>query len=240
MVYEGAGRRILYNACTGKSWSVDDPLCPLVSVGCVVNSTNVWANVQDVEKPVDVAWALADEKAWRPFFGGRGGFDQPEFLASVQTPELTYRRTPAEYALAIERDVNDMLQRAIEDDRGFRSTDWNRSVSTKLKELLRRFELDASGTKRLAISEHDGILERIRASYRLVGLPINCTYTEPEQILRKVRNTNIFMAAGSNLQFALATYVHAYPNQVCSVWVYCACLEDLRAPKKLVRTSRGE
>ena len=30
-------------------------------------------------------------------------------------------------------------------------------------------------------------------------------------------------------RFVLATYVHAYPNNICSVWVYVASLEDMRA-----------
>ena len=27
----------------------------------------------------------------------------------------------------------------------------------------------------------------------------------------------------------LATYVHAYPNNVCSVWIYVASFDDMRA-----------
>ena len=42
-------------------------------------------------------------------------------------------------------------------------------------------------------------------------------------------NTNIWMSDGPKMQFVLATYVHAYPNNVCSVWVYVASLHDMRA-----------
>ena len=72
-------------------------------------------------------------------------------------------------------------------------------------------------------------LERVRASYHMVGLPINVTYTDRNAIIKRVRETNIFLADAKKIQFALSVYVHAYPNQVCSVWVYCASLEDLRA-----------
>ena len=75
----------------------------------------------------------------------------------------------------------------------------------------------------------DATLERVRASYHMVGLPINVTYTDRNAIIKRVRETNIFLADAKKIQFALSVYVHAYPNQVCSVWVYCASLEDLRA-----------
>jgi len=55
------------------------------------------------------------------------------------------------------------------------------------------------------------------------------SFTEIQPLLDKIRNTNIWMSDGPKMQFVLATYVHAYPNNICSVWVYVASLEDMRA-----------
>ena len=55
------------------------------------------------------------------------------------------------------------------------------------------------------------------------------SFTEIQPLLDKIRNTNIWLSDGPKMQFVLATYVHAYPNDVCSVWVYVASLDDLRA-----------
>merc|ERR1712166_1262273 len=112
----------------------------------------------------------------------------------------------------------------IESLRGRRPTDWNRSVAAKLRPLLKRFEEDANGTKALSKEEHDASLERVRATYKLVGFPMNVSFTEIQPLLDKIRNTNIWMSDGPKMQFVLA-----YPNNVCSVWVYVASLDDMRA-----------
>ena len=125
--------------------------------------------------------------------------------------------------------MEDKLQRTIEDLRGHRPTDWNRSVAAKLRPLLQRFEEDANGTKPLSLAEHNAALERVRQTYKLVGFPMNETWTEVQPLLDKLKNTNIWMSDGPKIQFVLAAYVHAYPNNIFSVWVYVASLEDLRA-----------
>ena len=63
----------------------------------------------------------------------------------------------------------------------------------------------------------------------MVGLPINMAYTEMRPLVSRVEDTNIFKADAPGIQFVLTAYVHAYPNNVCSVWIYVALLEDLRS-----------
>jgi len=228
MTRDSASLTRLWNAQTGQVYRAEDPACPLTSVGCVFNDTNVWVNVQTFEKPIEVSWDLDDPKCWRPFFGARG-FEPPDVIHSVQDARLRFKRTTDEYRSGVEREVEDRLQREFENLRGHRVTDWNRSVGTKLKPLLKRYEEDASGVKALSEAEHDVALERIRQTYHLVGFPINDTYTDTKPLVEKLRNTNIHMSDGPKMQFALAVYVHAYPNNVCSVWFYIASLEDMRA-----------
>ena len=81
-----------------------------------------------------------------------------------------------------------------------------------------------------------GAARRHFGSSRLVGFPINLTYTDVQPILDKVMHTNLWQADGPKIQFAIATYVHAYPNDVCSVWVYIVAVEDLRAGSATTRT----
>lgn len=231
LTLDGARPR-LWNACSGRSWSSEEfDQCSLTSVGAVFNDKNIWANVGGGATPKEVTWNLYDEKAWRPFFG-KGGFRAPDFVQSLQKDALEYRRTTEKFRSGIERELLDALQRDVEEQRDFRPTDWNRSVTAKLKELLKRFEQDASGAKKLTAAEHDAALERVRSTYNMVGLPINVTYTDRSAIIKRVRETNIFMAVANKIEFALAVYAHSYPNKVCSVWVYCASLEDMRTGKK--------
>ena len=225
---DSASQMTLWNAQTGKVYKSDDPACPLTSVGCVFNDQNIWANVQPYEKPGELSWALEDPKCWRPFFGVRG-FEAPAVLQSVQDARLQFKRTTDEYRSNVEREVEDRLQREFEILRGHRVTDWNRSAGNKLKPLLKRYEEDSSDVKPLSGAEHDIVLERIRQTYHLVGFPINETYTDVRPLVEKLRATNIHLSDGPKMQFALAVHVHAYPNNVCSVWFYIASLEDLRA-----------
>lgn len=220
----------LWNAHTGRVYTLDDTSCPLTSVGCVFNDKNIWANIQKSAEPQLVNWELFDPKLWRPFFSRKGGYPEPQYATSVQVAQLRYRRTAEEYRLNVEREVEERLQRQFEDRRAqaHRPTDWNHSVAAKLKLLLRRFEEDASGVKTLTQVEHDAVLERVRASYRVVGMPINMSYTELAPLVERLEATNIFSADSPHMQFVLTTYVHAYTNQICSVWVYVASLEDLR------------
>ena len=226
----------LWDASRGRVYSRDslvDPLtsCPLTGVGCVFDDNNIWANVQPVDKPADMAWVLTDPKAWKPFFGPRG-FPQPKTLQSVQAETLDYRRTTDEYRNNLEAEVEQRLQAYFEDLRGHRPTDWNRSLGNTLKRLLKRFELDASGGTELTRAEHDAQLERVQATYSLQGFPIHHSMAGPDNLqplLQKLRNTNLWLADGPKIQFALTCYVHAYPNNVTSVWVYAAALKDNRA-----------
>jgi hypothetical protein len=225
---DSASQMSLWNAQSGQVYKSDDPACPLTSVGCVFNDLNVWANIQPYEKADELNWDFDDPKCWRPFFGVRG-FEFPSALQSVQEERLQFKYTTDEYRSNVEREVEDRLQREFEHLRGHRVTDWNRSAGNKLKPLLRRYEEDASGEKPLSEAEHNIALERIRQTYHLVGFPINETYTDMRPLIDKLRATNIHLSDGPKMQFALAVYVHAYPNNVCSVWFYIASLEDLRA-----------
>ena len=91
-----------------------------------------------------------------------------------------------------------------------------------------RFELDASGGSELTQAEHDAQLERVQATWHLVGFPIHVAYTDMKPLLEKLRHTNLWQQDAPKIQFALSAYVHAYPNNVVSVWVYIASLHSLR------------
>ena len=53
-------------------------------------------------------------------------------------------------------------------------------------------------------------------------------FTEMGPIIETVYSTGVHAQESSDVEFALAVYVHAYPNSVLSVWVYVASLLRLR------------
>ena len=60
------------------------------------------------------------------------------------------------------------------------------------------------------------------------GFPINMPFTEMGPIVETVYATGVHAQESSDVEFALAVYVHPYPNSVLSVWVYVASLLRMR------------
>ena len=56
------------------------------------------------------------------------------------------------------------------------------------------------------------------------GFPINMPFTDVDAIVETVNATGVHSNESSDMEFALAVYVHPYPNSVLSVWVYVASL----------------
>ena len=151
----------LWNASTGSRTRPSSSTARSRRSVCVFDDTNIWANVQPYDEPHLIDWHFDDARNWRPFFGGRGGFEEPDEMENVQAAELRYRTTSDEYRANIERDVEERVKQAFEDARGHRTTDWNRAVGAKLKPLLRRFEEHESGVRPLTAAEHDAALLRV-------------------------------------------------------------------------------
>ena len=60
--------------------------------------------------------------------------------------------------------------------------------------------------------------------FKVSGFPLNMPLTTMQALLEEVESTGVHLVPGSDIEFALAVYLHAYPNSVYSVWVYVACL----------------
>lgn len=47
---------------------MNDAICQLKSIGCIISHENVWANVQDFEDPALISFDISNSKLWKPFF----------------------------------------------------------------------------------------------------------------------------------------------------------------------------
>uniref|UniRef100_A0A8C0RT54 Coiled-coil and C2 domain containing 2B n=1 Tax=Canis lupus familiaris TaxID=9615 RepID=A0A8C0RT54_CANLF len=59
---------------------------------------------------------------------------------------------------------------------------------------------------------------------QVTGFPIQMPYTDVESIIDAVYQTGIHSSEFPQTEFALAVYIHPYPNNILSVWVYLASL----------------
>jgi PREDICTED: coiled-coil and C2 domain containing 2A-like, partial len=58
----------------------------------------------------------------------------------------------------------------------------------------------------------------------MTGFPLNMAYQSIEAVTDTVFATGIHLIEGPKVDFALAVYLHPYPCNVLSVWVYIGAL----------------
>ncbi|CAO2585446.1 Protein CC2D2B [Lemmus lemmus] len=58
----------------------------------------------------------------------------------------------------------------------------------------------------------------------VTGFPIQMPYTDVQAVIDAVYQTGIHSSEFPQTEFALAVYIHPYPNNILSVWVYLASL----------------
>ena len=55
---------------------------------------------------------------------------------------------------------------------------------------------------------------------------MNFAYTKIENVIDAVFNTGVHLNEDPDVEFALAVHIHAYPNDVLSLWVYVATISQ--------------
>nr|KAF6455120.1 coiled-coil and C2 domain containing 2B [Rousettus aegyptiacus] len=61
-------------------------------------------------------------------------------------------------------------------------------------------------------------------SIQVAGFPIQMPYTDIQSVIDAIYQTGIHSSECPQTEFALAVYIHPYPNNILSVWVYLASL----------------
>lgn len=64
--------------------------------------------------------------------------------------------------------------------------------------------------------------------FQVSGFPLNMPFTDITAVTEEVFSTGVHAHESSDVEFALAVYMHPYPNNVLSVWVYVASLIRVR------------
>ncbi|NXF88117.1 C2D2B protein, partial [Eubucco bourcierii] len=62
------------------------------------------------------------------------------------------------------------------------------------------------------------------SSIQVSGFPIHMPFSEVRPLVEAVHSTGVHTIDVASAEFALAVYVHAYPQSVLSVWIYVASL----------------
>ncbi|XP_048455338.1 coiled-coil and C2 domain-containing protein 2A isoform X2 [Rhincodon typus] len=209
---------VIWNSTTGQYYGQFDAFCPLQSVSCLVSADNVWFNIQKYETVMRIHFDTSKSNFWKPFFSRSFPFPG---LSSVQPEELVYRRTDKAAAVELQDKIEKILKEKIMEWRPRYPTRWNRYCTSTLRQFLPKLELSRGGE---VGDDHSAELQNLLGDYRISGFPINMAFSELSPIIEAVHSTGVHNTVIPQVEFALAVYVHPYPNNILSVWIYVASL----------------
>ncbi|XP_047410349.1 protein CC2D2B [Sciurus carolinensis] len=208
----------LWNPSTGQCHKQFDPFCPLQSVDCLFNDSNVWFNIQQNNTPMAVHFDYSKESFWKQLFPNSF---QGMKIQSIQPEEIIYSDTNKSMVEDLKNRIERTLKCKIMEWRPKHPTRWNRQCTSILRQLLPKLEL---GTGSFISSEKENEFERLMQFYWVAGFPIQMRYTDVQSVIDAVYQTGIHSSEFPQTEFALAVYIHPYPNNILSVWVYLASL----------------
>ncbi|XP_062838246.1 coiled-coil and C2 domain-containing protein 2A isoform X3 [Anolis carolinensis] len=209
---------VIWNPSCGRFYGQYDAFCPLQSVGCLISCDNVWFNIQQYNSPPRISFDVTKSKHWKPFFSRSLPFPG---LASVQPEELFYQPADNAAALDLQSRIEKILKEKIMEWRPRYLTRWNRYCTSILRHFLPLLEKNQGKDME---DDHQAELQKQLGDYRVSGFPIHMPFSEVTPLIEAVYSTGVHSIDIPNVEFALAVYVHAYPKNVLSVWIYVAAL----------------
>ncbi|XP_025946411.1 coiled-coil and C2 domain-containing protein 2A isoform X1 [Apteryx rowi] len=208
----------IWNPSTGCFYGQFDTFCPLQNVYCLISCDNIWFNIQEYDSPVRINFDISKPKLWKSFFSR--SLPYPGFC-SVQPEELIYQDSDKAAVAELQGRIEKILKEKIMDWRPRHLTRWNRYCTSTLRHFLPLLEQNQGKDVE---DDHQAELQKQLGDYRVSGFPIHMPFSEVGPLVEAVRSTGVHTIDVSNVEFALAVYVHAYPQNVLSVWIYVASL----------------
>lgn len=127
---------------------MNDAICQLKSVGCIISRDNVWANVQEFDDPALLNYDINDAKCWRPFFTNSNRskyFANGALIESEQITELRYMKPmDKERADVIAMKIQNYITEQFESERikvNRMRTKWNNQMESILNSILAKCEM---------------------------------------------------------------------------------------------------
>ena len=247
--------KLLINAVTGDSYDLLDvrqrESCPMQSISVLFNADNIWANIQVEDDPVRMSFELFNPQMWAAFFTAAGSHSSTgggSFTAHMASQmygmkfdtiqkSITYTEEPMAYYTDRANKIERLIERRFEKWRPS-ITRWDYGVSKILRDFLLTFEMHEQKEDGVAL-QLERPLVALTAAYPagVYGFPLHFSdsgdsrmleSSDENPLVKSVMNTRIHESEDSNAVFALAVYIHPYPNRMGSVWMYVACLTDSR------------
>uniref|UniRef100_A0A8C4UBC1 Coiled-coil and C2 domain containing 2A n=1 Tax=Falco tinnunculus TaxID=100819 RepID=A0A8C4UBC1_FALTI len=209
---------VIWNPSTGCFYGQYDTFCPLQNVYCLISCDNIWFNMQEYDSPVRINFDISRTKHWKSFFSRSLPYPG---LHSVQPEELVYQHSDKAAAVELQARIEKILKDKIMEWRPRHLTRWNRYCTSTLRNFLPLLEQNQGKNVE---DDHQAELQKQLGDYRVSGFPIHMPFSEVRPLIEAVHSTGVHTIDISNVEFALAVYIHAYPQNILSVWIYVASL----------------
>jgi hypothetical protein len=96
---------------------------------------------------------------------------------------------------------------------------------TTLRAALREYETALSDMKDTGITKE---LQTIQSTHDIIGFPIHLPHTDPAEFISRIKVTRLYEYDAPTAEFAVAAFVHPFPNRIYSTWVFVASLTRSR------------
>ncbi|KFV04520.1 Coiled-coil and C2 domain-containing protein 2A, partial [Pterocles gutturalis] len=209
---------VIWNPSTGCFYGQYDTFCPLQNVCCLISCDNIWFNMQQYDSPGRISFDITKLKLWKPFFSRNLPYPG---LYSVQPEELFYQHSDKAAVVELQDRIEKILKDKIMEWRPRHITRWNRYCTSTLRNFLPLLEQNQGKDVE---DDHQAELQKQLGDYKVSGFPIHMPFSEVRPLIEAVHSTGVHTIDVSNVEFALAVYIHAYPQNVLSVWIYVASL----------------
>ncbi|XP_068618739.1 protein CC2D2B [Battus philenor] len=210
----------VFDAVTGERFELRDVACPLKTALYVFDTDNIWVNIQSSLDCECVSFNFSKTSDWRQVFGN------PRVVETQVLTDASLYSAPSQ----VDR-LQDVLESKIRSKvqkwRPRTKTIWNRYCCTLLRETLPQWEYwSFNSTDPRPEPGHR--LKKLMISYKMFGFPLNMHYVNTKTVLANVKATAVHANDDPDVEFALATQVFTYPNNVISVWIYLASVTRVK------------
>ncbi|KAK6725633.1 hypothetical protein RB195_004134 [Necator americanus] len=193
----------LVNPCDGSVYGSTDAMCPLVSVGTVITSKNVYGNIQSHSHPSQLQFDLKKSSDWKPLFDR-----ESDEIQSIQASSLSYAEVSEDALVELRSSIEREIKLRFDEARKYGIPQWNLMASRLLREILQ----DDQGSL-------DARLARLRDSYTVTVTAITIPYRNVQECAAAVLRCGLHSTTSTSSQFALAVHLQPVFGHVlgCSI-----------------------
>lgn len=208
----------LWHPISGQCYYIHtDSFLPLSSADCIVTKDNVYVNVQKEDQPNQISFNILKMNCWKPLFNlGKLKVN----LNSIQPTKFEYEPVNEHYASNLEQQIEVYLKESLMKWRRQKKTFFNRFCTKEIKKELVQMEHKVCYLKD-AVDPNEEI-NKILSTYQINGIQLNQPFNGIDQLARQIYSTGLHLNSDEKVDFVIAVHLHAYPQNVYSVWIYCA------------------